>query len=67
MPRKRVRKTEREQNDIRKYQDANEEVKRGTSIREACMKLITSGVTFFFNYWTTDKILVFVHRQMSTL
>ena len=27
------------------------------------------GVTFFFflNYWTKDKILVFVHRQMSTL
>ena len=22
---------------------------------------------FFFNYWTKDKILVFVHRQMSTL
>ena len=23
--------------------------------------------TFFFFYWTKDKILVFVHRQMSTL
>ena len=22
---------------------------------------------FFFNYWTKDKIVVFVHRQMSTL
>ena len=28
-----------------------------------------SVVTFFlfFNYWTKDKILVFVHRQVSTL
>ena len=22
---------------------------------------------FFFNYWTKDKILLFVHRQVSTL
>ena len=22
---------------------------------------------FFFDYWTKDKILVFVHRQLSTL
>ena len=22
---------------------------------------------FFFNYWTKDKLLVFVHRQMSIL
>ena len=29
---------------------------------------VGSGVTFvFFNYWTKDTILVFVHRQMSTL
>ena len=28
---------------------------------------VGSVVTFFFNYWTKDKILVFVHRQMSTL
>ena len=29
---------------------------------------VVSVVTFFFlNYWTKDKILVFVHRQMSTL
>ena len=30
---------------------------------------VGSVVTFFFflNYWTKDKILVFAHRQMSTL
>ena len=28
---------------------------------------VWSVVTFFFNYWTKDKILVFVHRQTSTL
>ena len=32
---------------------------------------VGSVVTFFFfnrvNYWTKDKILVFTHRQMSTL
>ena len=29
---------------------------------------VGSVVTFFFfNYWTKNKILVFVHRQMSTL
>ena len=28
---------------------------------------VGSVVTFFFNYRTKDKILVFVHRQMSTL
>ena len=28
---------------------------------------VGSVVTFFFNYWTKDNILVFVHRQMSTL
>ena len=29
---------------------------------------VGSVVTFFFfNYWTKDKILVFVDRQMSTL
>ena len=31
---------------------------------------VGSVVRFFFffsNYWTKDKILVFVHRQMSTL
>ena len=28
---------------------------------------VGSVVTFFLNYWTKDNILVFVHRQMSTL
>ena len=29
---------------------------------------VGSVVTFFFfNYWTKDKILVFVHRQKSSL
>ena len=28
---------------------------------------VGSVETFFFNYWTKDKILEFVHRQMSTL
>lgn len=35
MPRKRVRKTERGLSDISKYQNAYEEVKRGTSLRRA--------------------------------
>ena len=47
MPRKRVRKTERGQCDIKKYKDAYTEVKRGTSLRKAadmhevnCMSLL---------------------------
>ena len=28
---------------------------------------VVSFFFFFLNYWTKDKILVFVHRQMSTL
>ncbi|CAH2210494.1 jg6430 [Pararge aegeria aegeria] len=35
MPRKRVRKTERGLSDINKYENAYEEVKRGTSLRRA--------------------------------
>ncbi|KAJ8718478.1 hypothetical protein PYW08_016055 [Mythimna loreyi] len=35
MPRKRLRKTERAQANISQYEDAYEEVKRGTSVRRA--------------------------------
>ena len=43
-------------------------VERSSSIVENQMP-VGSVVTFFFlfNYWTKEKILVFVHRQMSTL
>ncbi|CAD0194019.1 unnamed protein product [Chrysodeixis includens] len=47
MPRKRLRKTERAQGDIKKYENAYEEVNRGTSLRRAaemhdvnCMSLL---------------------------
>ena len=40
----------------------------GTSTMVENQMPMGSVVTFFFfNYWTKDKILVFVHRQMSTL
>ena len=44
-------------------------VEEGSSrMVENQMPVGSVGTFFFFlNYWTKDKILVFVHRQMSTL